>query len=83
MWIAAGAFLAIVVIVSLGYYRWKRRKVIAMLAKMNGPPSLPLLGHTHMINVFGSGGELTKPQLSGKLQVEERTVKQVKLSEKM
>nr|XP_029732623.1 cytochrome P450 4C1-like [Aedes albopictus] len=31
------------------YYRWTRRKAIAALAKMNGPPKLPLLGHVFLI----------------------------------
>nr|XP_029732528.1 cytochrome P450 4C1-like [Aedes albopictus] len=31
------------------YYRWTRRKAIAALAKMNGPPKLPLLGHLYLV----------------------------------
>lgn len=37
------------------YYRWTRRKAIAALAKMNGPPKLPLLGHVFLIKYTSQG----------------------------
>ncbi|XP_062557031.1 cytochrome P450 4c3-like [Armigeres subalbatus] len=48
-------WLIVTVVLSLSYYRWKRRKVIAMLSRMNGPRSIPFLGHVHLMREFTSG----------------------------
>ncbi|XP_062557030.1 uncharacterized protein LOC134221876 [Armigeres subalbatus] len=41
------------------YYRWSRRKVIAAMAKMNGPPKMPLIGHLYLVK-FTSQAKIFK-----------------------
>ncbi|XP_065082895.1 uncharacterized protein LOC135705214 [Ochlerotatus camptorhynchus] len=53
-------FLVSTLIASLAYYRWKHRKFIATLAKMNGPWSMPLLGHIHLLKDFTTEEKIFK-----------------------
>ncbi|XP_062557032.1 uncharacterized protein LOC134221879 [Armigeres subalbatus] len=55
MWHTAVVWLILTVVISLCYYRWRRRKVIAMLSKMSGPRAIPFLGHVHLMREFTSG----------------------------
>ncbi|XP_065082871.1 probable cytochrome P450 313a4 [Ochlerotatus camptorhynchus] len=40
--------LSVLIVVGV-YYRWSRRKVLAAVAHMNGPPKVPLLGHLYLM----------------------------------
>ncbi|XP_058452504.1 cytochrome P450 4c21-like isoform X1 [Malaya genurostris] len=54
MWNTPFIYLSAVLIVLAAYYRWSRRKILACVANMNGPPALPLIGHGYLLLKYTS-----------------------------
>ncbi|XP_058817443.1 uncharacterized protein LOC131680751 [Topomyia yanbarensis] len=54
MWNMAFVYLSAVLIVLAAYYRWSRRKMLADVANMSGPPALPLFGHLYLLLKYTS-----------------------------
>lgn len=51
-----GYVLLTAVAVLAVYYRWSRRKLLGAVANMDGPLSLPLIGHAYLLFKFTSEG---------------------------
>ncbi|XP_055541467.1 probable cytochrome P450 313a4 isoform X2 [Wyeomyia smithii] len=54
MWNTTLWYLSAMVIVLAIYYNWSRRRMLALVANMNAPPALPLIGHSYLLLKFTS-----------------------------
>ncbi|EDS45649.1 cytochrome P450 4V3 [Culex quinquefasciatus] len=50
-------FVLVMILISV-YYQWSRRKIVAAVANMDGPPSLPLIGNLFILLKYNTGEKI-------------------------